>query len=65
MRHLRDEVLAAYLEDNVKARHMLSSGAYSRKKAGAGRPKINSQEYLLRRRPAHKQQKNARLKLRP
>ena len=64
VRALREEVLAVYLADNVKARHMLSNGTYTRKKAGEGRPKVNSQEYLLRKRPGQKQQK-AQVKLRP
>jgi polyphosphate kinase len=64
VRTLREEVLATYLADNVKARHMQSNGTYTRKKAGEGRPKVNSQEYLLRRRPGQKHQK-ARVKLRP
>jgi polyphosphate kinase len=64
VRSLREDVLAVYLSDNVKARYMLPSGAYTRKKAGSG-PKVNSQEYLLRKRPGSKNQKHARIKLRP
>jgi polyphosphate kinase len=65
VRNLREEVLAVYLSDNVKARHMQSNGTYTRRKVGEGRPKINSQEYLLRNRPGQKHQKQARIKLRP
>jgi polyphosphate kinase len=65
VRTLREDVLAVYLADNVKARHMQASGAYSRKKAGEGRPKVNSQEYLLKKRLPPKHPKTARIKLRP
>ena len=64
VKSLREEVLAVYLSDNVKARHMQSNGAYTRKKSGEGRQKINSQDFLLRNRPGTKHQK-ARIKLRP
>jgi polyphosphate kinase len=64
VRSLREEVLAVYLADNVKARYMQPAGTYTRKKAGEGKQKVNSQEYLLRRRPGAKHQK-ARIKLRP
>jgi polyphosphate kinase len=64
VRSLREEVLSVYLADNVKARHMQPGGAYTRKKAGEGRQKVNSQEYLLRKRPGAKHQKT-RIKLRP
>jgi polyphosphate kinase len=46
VRRLRDEVLAVYLADNVKARHMQSDGTYVRSKSDGKRP-INSQELLL------------------
>ncbi len=64
VRNLREEVLSVYLADNVKARHMQPAGTYTRKKAGEGRQKVNSQDYLLRNRPGNKHQK-ARIKLRP
>ena len=32
VRKLRDDVLAVYWSDNVKARHMQSTGLYTRKK---------------------------------
>lgn len=44
-RHLLDDVLAAYLRDNVKARHLLPDGTYERISAG-GDALFNSQEYL-------------------
>ena len=49
-RRLRDDVLAVYLADNVKARRMLSTGSYVRKKGGDGKKQVNSQEFLLERR---------------
>jgi polyphosphate kinase len=49
VRHLRDKVLALYLDDNVKARQMLPDGRYIRKKAAAGEDRINAQEELLNR----------------
>ena len=65
VRALREDVLAVYLADNVKARRMQSNGTYTRKKAGEGRPKVNSQDHLLRRRAVSKNHKPARIKLRP
>ena len=65
MRNVREEVLAVYLADTVKARHMLPNGTYTRKKPGDGRHKINSQDYLLRKRAGTKNHKQARIKMRP
>jgi polyphosphate kinase len=65
VRTLREDVLAVYLADNVKGRHMQANGTYTRKKAGEGRQKVNSQEHLLRTRSEVKHQKQARIKLRP
>jgi polyphosphate kinase len=45
---VRDEFLSIYLADTVKARRMLSDGAYSRVKANNGRRRLNSQEWLLK-----------------
>jgi polyphosphate kinase len=43
---IRNEILAPYLLDNVKARHMTADGAY--KRAGkSAQPSISSQEVLL------------------
>jgi len=47
IRRVRDEVLAVYLADNVKARRMHSSGSYTRKKSGDGKKVTNAQEWLL------------------
>jgi polyphosphate kinase len=46
--HLRDDVLAVYLRDNVKARVMSSDGSYSRRIATEGEAILNSQAWLLR-----------------
>ena len=58
VRTIKDDVLGVYLADNVKARHMQSNGVYTRKKAGEGKPKVNSQEKLLHKRSGgHKNHK--------
>jgi len=50
IRYLRDEMLATYLADNIKARRMLSNGSYERIKPVAKEKPLNSQEWLLQRR---------------
>jgi polyphosphate kinase len=65
VRHLCEDVLAVYLADNVKARHMQSNGTYTRKKLAEGRRKVNSQDHLLRERSEAKHPKSLRIKLRP
>jgi len=50
VRRIRDQVLAIYLADNVKARRMLPSGAYVRKRGGEGKKRIDAQEWLLEKR---------------
>jgi polyphosphate kinase len=50
IRRLRDQVLAAYLKDNVKARQMNSNGVYTRKKPVNGRARAHVQELLIARR---------------
>jgi len=63
IRRLCDQVLAAYLKDNVKARQMNSSGVYSRKKPAHGRARVNVQELLIARRaPKKKKPEHARQK---
>jgi polyphosphate kinase len=52
IRSIRDDVLEAYLADNVKARVMLPNGAYTRRKAADGRKRMDAQEHLLQRRRA-------------
>jgi polyphosphate kinase len=58
VRTLRDAVLKTYLADNIKARHMNAAGNYSRRKAANGKPRINSQEWLLERRKAQSKNKS-------
>jgi polyphosphate kinase len=50
VRRIRDQVLAIYLADNAKARRMLPSGAYVRKRPGEGKKRIDAQEWLLEKR---------------
>jgi polyphosphate kinase len=47
VRYLRDDVLATYLADNVKARRMLEDGNYERVQRGAKDRLINSQVHFL------------------
>jgi len=44
---IRDGLLGQYLADDVKARTMLPSGSYARKKRHESRTPVNSQELLL------------------
>ncbi|MCA1555868.1 MAG: RNA degradosome polyphosphate kinase, partial [Acidobacteria bacterium] len=46
-RHLKDELLAAYLRDNVKARRLLPDGSYERIKAAEGEEQFESQLYFM------------------
>ena len=64
IRHLRDNVLAVYLADSVKARQMNTTGVYTRKKGGA-KSKVNVQEWFIRQRrvpPKKAERDRARLK---
>jgi polyphosphate kinase len=47
VRQLRDEVLAVYLADNIKARSLQPDGAYLRRMPAPGEPALNSQAWLL------------------
>lgn len=47
IRHLRDEVIATYLSDVVKARHMQPDGSYSRDVKRPEHGAMNSQEWLI------------------
>jgi polyphosphate kinase len=49
IRYLRDEMLATYLNDNIKARRMLSDGTYERLKPRGKDTPIDSQIWLLER----------------
>ncbi len=50
VRHLRDDVLAIYLTDNVNAREMLPDGSYFRLKPEADNPPVNSQSSFIKQR---------------
>jgi polyphosphate kinase len=47
MRRVRDEILAEYLVDNVKARRMMPDGSYKRAPHGEGQTALSSQEILM------------------
>lgn len=50
VRHLRDEVLETYLNDNLRAREMLPDGTYTRRKPGPNELPLDVQRAFLRRR---------------
>jgi polyphosphate kinase len=52
IRYLRDDVLAIYLADNVKARRMLPDGSYERVQPAPGASVLVSQQWLLKYRTA-------------
>jgi polyphosphate kinase len=60
VREVRDDLLAVYLSDNVKARRMLANGSYGRKRSSDGKRALNAQEKLLDRRPRARRNKSAR-----
>ncbi len=47
VRYLRDELLATYLDEVVKARHMNPNGTYTRDSRRANRRELNSQEQFI------------------
>jgi len=47
VRYLRDEVLATYLSEVVKARHMNADATYSRASGYTSRREMNSQEWFI------------------
>ena len=49
IRHLRDEVLATSLADNVKARWLRADGTYAHRQPAAGEAMVNSQATFLQR----------------
>jgi len=51
IRQLRDQVLAVYLADNVKARQMQADGTYLRVRPQEGAESVDSQSRLIGRRP--------------
>jgi polyphosphate kinase len=54
IRHVRDEILSVYLDDNVKARRLLPDGTYERLKHKGDQPAVNSQAWLIMHRPRHR-----------
>ena len=56
VRHLRDEVLAIYMADNVKARRMLPDGTYVCVQPGKDEQPLNSQAWFIQRRTEMAQQ---------
>lgn len=50
VRHIREEILATYLADNVKARVMQPDGSYIRKPHAPDEATVNAQQTLLARR---------------
>jgi polyphosphate kinase len=49
VRQLRDEILATYLADNVKARRLHPDGTWERLSPGEGEEPLNSQEWFVAR----------------
>jgi polyphosphate kinase len=48
---IAEQVLAVYLADNVKARQMQANGTYLRVKSQEGAESMDSQSWLIGRRP--------------
>jgi polyphosphate kinase len=53
IRRLRDKVLATYLDDTVKARHMHPNGTYVRSPKRAAEDALNSQQLFIERATSH------------
>jgi len=51
VRHLRDDILGTYLNDNQRARRMRADGTYERVLPAAGEAAVDSQELLIKSRP--------------
>jgi len=51
IQQIRDNILAIYLKDNLKARLMQSDGSYQRAKLESGQPILYSQLHFLKQRP--------------
>jgi len=54
---IRDDILAIYLRDNVKARLLLPDGTYVRVKPGPGEERLNAQEWFVAHRGRNHNQK--------
>ena len=50
IQQIRDNILAIYLKDNMKARLMQSNGTYQRAKPESGQPLLYSQLHFLKQR---------------
>ncbi len=46
-RYLKDDVLAAYLRDNVKARKLLPNGKYERSESTLQTQRFDAQSYFI------------------
>jgi polyphosphate kinase len=46
IRRLRDEILAVYLADNVKAWELLSDGGYAKRDRAPDEPPVSAQQLL-------------------
>ena len=44
---LHDKILTVHLQDNVQSRRLLPDGNYERLKPEAGRPRLNSQLWMI------------------
>jgi polyphosphate kinase len=49
VKHVKDQILGAYMADNVKAREMKNDGTYVRKRAGRGSHPVSVQNVLIER----------------
>jgi polyphosphate kinase len=58
---LRDEILRTYQHDNLKARHMRSDGTYVHVWPEADETPLDSQAWLIARRPVKRKKKKAKL----
>jgi polyphosphate kinase len=44
---IREDILAVYFGDNVKARELRADGSYARVSAGSGSTRLNAQEWFI------------------
>ena len=51
IRHLRDEVLETYLNDNLSARRLMADGRYERLQPGGKQQPLNSQHWFINHKP--------------
>jgi len=62
VRRLRDEILEAYLRDNVKARRMLADGTYAYVVPGDDEEAVNAQEWFIAHRQTGRKDKRGKKK---